>query len=42
VEKIEGDYYNVMGLPLSALTEALIEFGISVWGVTSLNNRIEL
>ena len=42
VEKIEGDYYNVMGLPLSALTEALKEFGISVWGVTSLNNRIEL
>ena len=42
VKKIEGDYYNVMGLPLSALTEALIEFGISVWGVTSLNNRIEL
>ena len=42
VKKIEGDYYNVMGLPLSALTEALKEFGISVWGVTSLNNRIEL
>jgi septum formation protein len=31
VEKIEGDYYNVMGLPLNALTEALKEFGISVW-----------
>ena len=31
VEKIEGDYYNVMGLPLNALTEALNEFGISVW-----------
>ena len=32
VEKIEGDYYNVMGLPLNALTNALKEFGISVWG----------
>jgi septum formation protein len=31
VEKIEGDYYNVVGLPLYALTEALKEFGISVW-----------
>jgi len=30
VEKIEGDYYNVMGLPLSALTEALKEFGINI------------
>ncbi|MGP8080655.1 MAG: Maf family protein [Dehalococcoidales bacterium] len=31
VEKIEGDYYNVVGLPLSALAEALKEFGIGVW-----------
>ena len=30
VEKIEGDYYNVMGLPLNAVTEALKEFGIDV------------
>jgi septum formation protein len=30
VEKIEGDYYNVMGLPLHALTEALKEFGIKI------------
>jgi len=30
VEKIEGDYYNVMGLPLSALTEALKEFAINI------------
>ena len=30
VKKIEGDYFNVMGLPLSALTEALKEFGIYV------------
>ena len=32
VEKIEGDYYNVMGLPLHALTEALKKFGIYVLG----------
>jgi septum formation protein len=31
VEKIKGDYYNVVGLPLSALMEVLKEFGISVW-----------
>ncbi len=30
VEKIEGDYYNVVGLPLNALAEVLKEFGISV------------
>ncbi len=30
VGKIEGDYFNVMGLPLSALTESLKEFGINV------------
>ena len=30
VEKIEGDYSNVMGLPLCALTTALKEFGINV------------
>jgi septum formation protein len=30
VKKIEGDYFNVMGLPLSSLTEALKKFGISV------------
>jgi septum formation protein len=32
VEKIEGDYYNVMGLPLNALTETLNKFGIYVLG----------
>lgn len=31
IEKIEGDYYDVVGLPLSALVEALEEFGINVW-----------
>ncbi len=30
VEKIVGDYYNVVGLPLNALAESLKEFGIRV------------
>jgi septum formation protein len=30
VEKIVGDYYNVMGLPVSALVESLKKFGIRV------------
>lgn len=30
VDKIEGDYYNVMGLPVSALVESLKKFGIHV------------
>lgn len=30
VEKIIGDYYNVMGLPLNALAESLKEFGVHV------------
>jgi len=36
VEKIEGDYYNVMGLPLLALAEAMKEFGINVWAFAPL------
>lgn len=30
VEKIIGDYYNVMGLPLNALAESLKEFGVHI------------
>jgi septum formation protein len=30
VERIEGDYFNVIGLPLSALTEGLKEFGVLI------------
>jgi septum formation protein len=29
VEEIDGDYFNVVGLPLNALAESLKEFGIS-------------
>ena len=32
VEKIEGDYFNVVGLPVCALTTMLCnEFGIEIW-----------
>lgn len=31
VSKIEGDYYNVVGLPLSALGEGLRKFGVTIF-----------
>lgn len=30
IEKIEGDFFNVVGLPISALTESLKKFGIKI------------
>lgn len=30
IEKIEGDFFNVMGLPLAALSESLKKFGVHV------------
>ncbi|MBC7325061.1 MAG: septum formation inhibitor Maf [Moorella sp. (in: Bacteria)] len=32
VESINGDYFNVVGLPLVKLAELLAEFGVDVWG----------
>jgi septum formation protein len=31
VRRIEGDYFNVIGLPLNSLVESLKEFGVSVF-----------
>jgi septum formation protein len=31
VDRIDGDYFNVIGLPLAALSEALKEFGIDIF-----------
>jgi septum formation protein len=32
VDKIEGCYFNVVGLPLSLLGELLLAFGVDMWG----------
>lgn len=32
VERLEGDYYNVVGLPLHRTVQLLEQMGISVWG----------
>ena len=33
VSRLEGDYYNVMGLPVCALTQRLRALGVKVLGV---------
>lgn len=36
VDRIEGEYSNVVGLPLAALAESLSEFGVDVLGQSGL------
>jgi len=31
ITKVEGDYFNVIGLPLHAVVEELKRFGLSIW-----------
>ena len=33
VEGIQGDYFNVVGLPLALLAELLRRFGVDLWGM---------
>ena len=39
VDKIEGDYYNVIGLPLSALAESLKDFGVEMLLTAALRHK---
>ncbi len=35
VKSIEGDYFNVVGLPLVKLAELMDQFGFDIWGVNA-------
>lgn len=39
VDKIEGDYYNVIGLPLSAIAESLRDFGVDILLTAALRHK---
>ena len=39
VRKIEGDFYNVVGLPLNMLVESLKKFGVNVWGKAATSRK---
>jgi len=41
VEKIEGDYYNVIGLPVHALARELIKFGIELPAASQIDRAAD-